>query len=83
MLHQSVITLVLAVFCPGQRCHWQHRQKNQQALPENVPELLVKANNAYAEKDYLTFRKALETLTQAAPLQQRLHVPTGDCLCLA
>ena len=37
------------------------------ALPENVPGLLVKANEAYIAKDYLTFRQALESLNKMRP----------------
>ena len=38
-----------------------------EALPDNVPELLVRANNAYAAKDYLTFRKAMEQVNKMHP----------------
>lgn len=38
-----------------------------QALPENVPALLVKVNQAYASKDYVTFRRALEKLHKLRP----------------
>ena len=41
--------------------------ENQQSRPENVPDLLVKANTAYAEKDYLAFSKALERLRVLRP----------------
>jgi len=40
---------------------------NPQTLPDNVPTLLVKANEAYAVKDYLTFRRALERLIEMRP----------------
>ncbi len=36
-------------------------------LPDNVPALLVKANEAYAVKDYLTFRRAMEQLNSKRP----------------
>ena len=38
-----------------------------EALPDNVPGLLVKANKAYAGKDYLTFRKVMEKLNKKHP----------------
>lgn len=38
-----------------------------EALPDNVPGLLVKANEAYAAKNYLTFRKAMEQLHNKRP----------------
>lgn len=40
---------------------------NPQTLPENVPALLVKANEAYAAKDYLTFRGTLKRLNELRP----------------
>ena len=36
-------------------------------LPDNVPALLVKTNEAYLAKDYLTFRRALERLHEMRP----------------
>ncbi len=62
MLYKSLITfaltLILSVGAPPVFA--------QQAKPggslESVPALLVKANAAYAAKDYLNFRKILETL---------------------
>jgi len=38
-----------------------------EVLPDNVPALLVKANEAYAAKDYLTFRKVMEQLNIKRP----------------
>lgn len=40
---------------------------SEEALPDNVPGLLVKANEAYAAKDYLTFRKAMELIHKKRP----------------
>lgn len=37
------------------------------ALPDNVPALLLKANTAYTDKDYLTFRNALQALHERRP----------------
>ena len=37
------------------------------SLPDNVPGLLVKSNEAYAAGDYLTFRRALESLHEKRP----------------
>ena len=36
-------------------------------LPENVPALLVKANEAYAAGDYMTFRRALQKIHSMRP----------------
>ncbi|MCP4045574.1 MAG: hypothetical protein GY732_06240, partial [Gammaproteobacteria bacterium] len=38
-----------------------------QKLPENVPGLLKAANNAYAAKDYVTFRDAMAALQKMRP----------------
>jgi len=38
-----------------------------EAMPGNVQELLVRANNAYAAGDYLTFRKAMERVNSLHP----------------
>ncbi len=37
------------------------------AVPDNVPALLVKANSSYAAKDYLTYRKVLQRLRELRP----------------
>ena len=67
MLHQSVITFVLAVFLAVVSVSLAAQTENQEPLPENVPKLLVMANNAYAEKDYLTFRRSLQRLHKLRP----------------
>lgn len=41
--------------------------KTVKALPDNVPGLLVRANEAYVAKDYLTFRKAMQQLHEKRP----------------
>ena len=40
---------------------------SQEVLPDDVPGLLVKANEAYTAKDYLTFRNAMEQLHEKRP----------------
>ena len=67
MSHQSVITFVLAIVLAVASLPLAAQTENQQARPENVPELLVKANSAYAEKDYLAFSRALERLHVLRP----------------
>lgn len=67
MLHRSVITFVLAIFLAVASLPLAAQTENQQARPENVPDLLVKANSAYAEKDYLAFSRALERLRMLRP----------------
>ena len=39
----------------------------QKVLPENVPALLIKANDAYANKDYLKFRNVMLALHKKRP----------------
>ncbi|MDX2428240.1 MAG: hypothetical protein QNK22_06080 [Xanthomonadales bacterium] len=71
MSHQSVITFVFAIFLAIASLPSAAQTENQEALPENVPEnvpeLLVIANSAYAEKDYLTFRRSLQQLHKLRP----------------
>ena len=67
MLHRIVITFVLAFFLAVAGLLLAAQTETQQARPENVPELLVKANTAYAEKDYLAFSRALEQLRKYRP----------------
>jgi len=67
MLRKPVISLVMALIftLPGLAQAAQPRAT--QTTPENVPALLVKVNQAYAAKDYLAFRKALERLHALRP----------------
>jgi len=43
------------------------QEKTAQVLPENVPGLLVKANKAYAAKDYPGFRDAMVKINEKRP----------------
>ena len=45
----------------------QAQPNNAAALPENVPGLLVKANEAYLAKDYVTFKSAMQQLHKRRP----------------
>ena len=67
MSHQSVITFVLAFFLAMASLPSAAQTQKQEALTENVPELLVMANNAYVEKDYLKFRRSLQQLHKLRP----------------
>lgn len=67
MLNKSVITSVLVMCLLLTGLPIKAQTDKPLALPDNVPGLLVKANEAYAEKDYLTFRKALVRLNQMRP----------------
>ena len=77
MLYKSVISLALTcafglVSAPllAQTDEPEKEQPTTQAveaLPDNVPGLLVKSNEAYAAKDYLTFRRALQSLHEKRP----------------
>ena len=67
MLYRSVITLVMAFTVAVSSPALQAQTAVPQAKPENVPALLAKANKAYTEKDYMGFRKALESLHRLRP----------------
>jgi len=41
--------------------------ESDEALPDNVPALLLKANTAYAEKDFMTYRTVLQRLRSMRP----------------
>ena len=45
----------------------QAQPDNAAPLPDNVPGLLVKANEAYVAKDYVTFRDAMQQLHNRRP----------------
>jgi len=67
MFNKFVITPLLAVFLLMNSLPLMAQTETKQAMPENVPGLLVKANEAYAAEDYLTFRKALVLLNKKRP----------------
>jgi len=66
-LNKSVISFVLALVvtlsCPPVLA----QADTAEVLPDNVPGLLVKANEAFAAKDHLTFRRAMEQLHKMRP----------------
>jgi sugar lactone lactonase YvrE len=67
MLHKSVITFVMSCALAITSLPLAAQLAPQKALPDNVPALLVKANEAFVAKDYLTFRRALQALHQMRP----------------
>ena len=72
MFYKSVITLVMAFALAVSSLPLQAQTAPEQAKPEpakpvNVPALLAKVNEAYIAKDYLTFRKSLESLHKLRP----------------
>ena len=67
MFYKSVITLVMAFAIAVSSLPLQAQTAATQAKPENVPALLTKTNAAYTAKDYLTFRKSLESLRKLRP----------------
>jgi sugar lactone lactonase YvrE len=67
MLLKSVITFIVSLTLAVSSLPLTAQTGTPEALPENVPALLVKANQAYAAKDYLTFRRALESLHRLRP----------------
>ena len=67
MLNKYFITLLLAVSLVTISLPVVAQTETPATLPDNVPTLLVKANEAYLAKDYLTFRQALERLHEMRP----------------
>ena len=67
MLNKPAITLVLAICLLLTSLPLMAQTESAQALPDNVPGLLVKANEAYAAEDYLTFRNVLQSLNRMRP----------------
>ena len=67
MLHKSVMIIVVALTLAVGSLPLAAQTGTKEAKPENVPALLTKANAAYTAKDYLTFRKTLESLRRLRP----------------
>jgi len=67
MFYRSAITLVTALALAVSSLALQAQTATTQARPESVPSLLARANAAYTAKDYLTFRKTLESLHKLRP----------------
>ncbi|HEY5776457.1 MAG TPA: hypothetical protein VIS57_10245 [Xanthomonadales bacterium] len=67
MLYKSLITFVVSLTLVLGSLPLAAQTKTDEALPESVPALLVKANQAYVAKDYLTFRRVLESLRNLRP----------------
>jgi sugar lactone lactonase YvrE len=67
MLNKNVLTAVFAMCLLLAGLPLTAQTDKPEALPDNVPALLVKANEAYAAEDYLTFRRALERLNEMRP----------------
>jgi sugar lactone lactonase YvrE len=67
MLKSSVISLVLAISLMLTSHSLMAQTAPPKQVSENVPALLVKANTAYAQKDYETLRDALQALVRLRP----------------
>jgi len=67
MLHKSILTYLVALTLVLASLPLAAQTATQQTPPENVPALLAKAGAAYTSKDYLTFRKTLESLRKLRP----------------
>ena len=67
MLYKSLITFALTLILSMGGPPVFAQQAKPGASLESVPVLLIKANAAYAAKDYLNFRKTLETLHKKRP----------------
>jgi len=60
---KSILVINLLLVCFG----LEAQTEAADALPNNVPGLLARANDAYVAKDYLMFRKAMEQLNMKRP----------------
>ena len=67
MLHKSIISFLAAFLLVAGGLPVAAQTEPSEDLPQNVPALLVKANQAYAAGDYAAFRTALEALHKARP----------------
>lgn len=67
MLYKLLITFALILILSTGSQPVFAQQSKPGAPTESVPALLVKANAAYAAKDYLNFRRTLETLNKKRP----------------
>ena len=67
MLKKSLITLLLATILLLGSLPLAAQTEATEELPDNVPALLVKANSAYAAKDYMTYRKVLQRINSMRP----------------
>lgn len=67
MIYRAIATLVVSLSLTVSSFPLAAQIAPAQALPENVPALLVRANQAYASKDYVTFRDALEQIHKLRP----------------
>jgi sugar lactone lactonase YvrE len=67
MFYKSVIIFVVSLTLSWGSLPLAAQTETTEAMPENVPALLVEANQAYVAKDYLTFRRALEGLHKLRP----------------
>lgn len=67
MLQKSVITFVVALTLAIVSLPVAAQIAATESVPENVPALLVKANNAYAGKDYPVFLASMEKLNKLRP----------------
>jgi len=67
MLNKYLTTLLLILSLVAVNLPVVAETDTSATLPDNVPALLVKANDAYLAKDYLTFRQTLERLHTLRP----------------
>jgi hypothetical protein len=67
MIYKAIANLVISLALAVSSFPLGAQIAPAQTLPENVPALLVRANEAYASKDYVTFRDALEQIHKLRP----------------
>ncbi len=66
-MKKSLITLLLVTILLLSSLPLAAQTETPEAMPDNVPALLAKANEAYAAKDYSTFRDVLERIREMRP----------------
>lgn len=67
MFYKPVITLVISLTLAVSAMPATAQTAKAEAMEENVPALLLRANQSYASKDYETFRKTLEQICELRP----------------
>lgn len=67
MFYKPVLILVISLALAASSMPIAAQTAQAETTPENVPALLVRANQAYASKDYVIFRETLEQIHKLRP----------------
>lgn len=66
-MNKSVITLLLVITLVLGSLPLAAQTGNAEALPDNVPALLIKASETFAAEDHLAYRRVLERIREMRP----------------